>query len=315
MQSLASTHVLTIGTRGSPLALAQAHEVRGRLSTAHGIAPDAIAIKIIKTSGDLIQDKPLSEVGGKGLFTKEIEEALYACEIDLAVHSSKDMPTRLPEGLTLSAFLPREDVRDAFLSLIAKSPDHLPEGARIGTSSLRRGAQMKRFRPDFRIVPFRGNVGTRIKKLGEGVADATLLALAGLNRLDEAHRVTLILDAEKFPPAPAQGAICIETRADDEKTNALVTALDDIETRQRVTAERGFLDALDGSCRTPIAALSRLTDGKLSLYGQILSPDGAQLFEDEISGDADTGPALGHALGERLIALAGPEFLETLKRG
>lgn len=315
MQSLATTPVLTIGTRGSPLALAQAHEVRARLCAAHGLLAEAIAITVIKTSGDLIQDKPLAALGGKGLFTREIEHALYAGEIDLAVHSSKDMPTRLPEGLTLSAFLPREDVRDAFLSLIAKSPDHLPEGACIGTSSLRRGAQMKRFRPDFRIVPFRGNVGTRISKLGEGVADATLLALAGLNRLNEAHRITLVLDEKTFPPAPAQGAICIETRIGDDRTNALVSALDDPATRQRVSAERAFLDALDGSCRTPIAALSSLAEGKLTLYGQILSPDGADLFEAERSGDADEGPVLGRALGETLIAAAGQDFLERLRRG
>lgn len=205
MQSQA-TPVLTIGTRGSPLALAQAHEVRGKLSAAHGLDPQTIAIKVIKTSGDAILDKPLAEVGGKGLFTKEIEEQLLSGEIDLAVHSSKDMPTRLPEGLVLSAFLEREDVRDAFLSLIAQSPDHLPEGARVGTSSLRRAAQMKRFRPDFQIVPFRGNVQTRLKKLADNVADATLLALAGLNRLEQNHRVTLVLDERQFPPAPAQGA-------------------------------------------------------------------------------------------------------------
>ncbi len=314
MQSQA-TPVLTIGTRGSPLALAQAEEVRDRLCAAHGLEPQSIQIKAIKTSGDAIQDKPLAEIGGKGLFTKEIEEQLYAGEIDLAVHSSKDMPTRLPQGLVLSAFLEREDVRDVFLSLIAKSPDHLPEGARIGTSSLRRGAQMKRLRKDFRIVPFRGNVQTRLRKLGEGVADATLLALAGLNRLGESHRATLILDADRFPPAPAQGAICIETRADDSATTRLVAALDHLETRHKVEAERGFLESLDGSCRTPIAALTRLEGDRLTLFGQLLSVDGQEVFEDEISGDADTGAELGRRLGEALKARAGEEFLQGLKRG
>lgn len=313
MQSQA-TPVLTIGTRGSPLALAQAHEVREKLSAAHGLEPETIAIKVIKTSGDAILDKPLAEVGGKGLFTKEIEEQLLSGEIDLAVHSSKDMPTQLPEGLVLSAFLEREDVRDAFLSLIAKSPDHLPEGARIGTSSLRRAAQMKRFRPDFRVVPFRGNVQTRLQKLADNVADATLLALAGLNRLDQSHRVTLVLDERRFPPAPAQGAICIETRTGDTATNRLVAALDHAPTRQRVEAERGFLESLDGSCRTPIAALSTLDAGKLMLFGQLLSVDGKQAFEDEISGDADAGPDLGRQLGERLKSLAGEDFLLSLKR-
>lgn len=309
------TPVLTIGTRGSPLALAQAHEVRDRLCAAHGLDPQTIAIRVIKTSGDAIQDKPLSLVGGKGLFTKEIEEQLLSGALDLAVHSAKDMPTQLPDGLMLSAFLEREDVRDAFLSLIAKSPDHLPEGAVIGTSSLRRAAQMKRFRPDFSIVPFRGNVQTRLQKLADNVADATLLALAGLNRLGESHRVTQILDTQKFPPAPAQGAICIETRSDDEATNRLVAALDHRETRQKVEAERGFLESLDGSCRTPIAALSRLDGDKLTLFGQLLSPDGREAFEDEISGDADAGLALGRQLGERLKVAAGEDFLADLKRG
>ncbi|WP_404401167.1 hydroxymethylbilane synthase [Pelagibacterium halotolerans] len=305
---------VTIGTRGSPLAIAQAEEVRKKLAAAHGLERDTIAIKVIKTSGDIIQDRPLSEVGGKGLFTKEIEKALFDGDIDLAVHSSKDMPTHLPNGMVLSAFLEREDPRDAFISLIAKSPDHLPEGARIGTSSLRRGAQFKRFRPDFRIVDFRGNVATRLKKLADGVADATLLALAGLNRLGEAHRATLVLDTKDFPPAPAQGAICVETRENDTRTTELVAALNHTETAVRIHAERAFLDTLDGSCKTPIAALSAFEGGRLTLFGQILSPDGKEAFEDEISGNADDAEALGHTLGEKLKSEAGTDFLETLKR-
>ncbi|WMT92351.1 hydroxymethylbilane synthase [Pelagibacterium sp. H642] len=313
MQSSAPTPVLTLGTRGSPLALRQAEEVRDRLMALHGLEAEAIAIKVIKTSGDIIQDRPLSEVGGKGLFTKEIEIALASGEIDLAVHSAKDVATTLPEGMILPAYLPREDVRDAFLSLIAKSPDHLPEGAVIGSSSLRRRAQMKRFRPDFRTVEFRGNVQTRLKKLADGVADATLLAMAGLNRLGEAHRVTHTLDLAHFPPAPAQGAIVIETRADDGAARRFVELLDDPETRVKVEAERAFLKVMDGSCRTPIAALTTLADGKLSLFGQILSPDGPEVYEAELSADADAGVDLGTRLGEKLLAEAGPEFIERLK--
>ncbi|WP_421953044.1 hydroxymethylbilane synthase [Pelagibacterium sp.] len=312
---MTSTPVFTIGTRGSPLALKQAEEVRDRLVAINGLEPDAIAIKVIKTSGDIILDRPLSEVGGKGLFTKEIEKALADGEIDIAVHSAKDVATEIDSLFALPAFLPREDVRDAFLSLIARSPDHLPEGAVIGSSSLRRRAQMKRFRPDFRAVEFRGNVQTRLKKLADGVADATLLAMAGLNRLGEAHRVTHILDVAHFPPAPAQGAIVIETRADDGAANRLVEVLDDPETRKRVEAERAFLKVLDGSCRTPIAALTTLNGDNLTLFGQILSPDGSEVYEDEISGDADQGRDLGTRLGEKLLAAAGPDFIERLKQG
>lgn len=316
MQSPDAQPLLTLGTRGSPLALRQAEEVRERLVEAHGLDPETIAIKVIKTSGDMIQDRPLSEVGGKGLFTKEIEAALFRGEVDIAVHSAKDVATTIPEGSRLSAYLPREDVRDAFLSLVAKSPDHLPEGARVGTSSLRRGAQMKRFRPDLRIVGFRGNVQTRLKKLADGVADATLLACAGLNRLGEDHRITTTLDVRHFPPAPAQGAIVLETRAGDEAAGRLAEALDHAPTRLCVEAERAFLKVLDGSCRTPIAALARLDEaGTLSLFGQILSPDGTESYEDETSGDADAGTALGQALGEKLLAAAGEEFIARLRAG
>ncbi|WP_417579214.1 hydroxymethylbilane synthase [Pelagibacterium sp.] len=312
---MTSTPVFTIGTRGSPLAVRQAEEVRDRLAAINGLAADAIAIKVIKTSGDIILDRPLSEVGGKGLFTKEIETALANGEIDIAVHSAKDVATEINPMFALPAYLPREDVRDAFLSLIAKSPDHLPEGAVIGSSSLRRRAQMKRFRPDFRTVEFRGNVQTRLQKLADGVADATLLAMAGLNRLDQAHRVTHTLDVAHFPPAPAQGAIVIETRADDGAANRLVEVLDDAQTRQRVEAERAFLKVLDGSCRTPIAALTTLDGDKLTLFGQILSPDGAEVHENEIAGDADQGVELGTRLGEKLLLAAGPDFIARLKHG
>lgn len=300
---------LRIGTRGSQLALAQANLVRHLLAQAHGVAEDDIAIQVITTSGDRITDRPLSEVGGKGLFTKEIEAALLSGDIDLAVHSSKDVATRLPDGLELSAFLPREDVRDAFVSLVARDLDDLPQGARFGTSSIRRAAQILRFRPDLTIVPFRGNVDTRIKKLTEGVADATLLAAAGLNRLGRSAEATSLLDPRRFPPAPAQGAIGIEIRSEDERTRGLVAALDHRETHDALRAERALLDVLDGSCRTPIAALTTRSGDRLTLLGQVLSPDGRTVFELERSGPAAEAAAIGRALGEELKELAGPDFL------
>ncbi len=226
---------LRIGTRGSPLALWQAHEVRARLAAAHGVAPEAIAITVIKTSGDIIQDRPLSEVGGKGLFTKEIEQALSDDRIDLAVHSSKDMPTVLPDGLILAACLPREDVRDAFISRKAATLPELPRGAVVGTASLRRQALVKRLRPDLQVVSFRGNVETRLKKLEDGVVDATLLAFAGLKRLGRADAATSILDIDTFLPAVGQGAIGIETRADDRRTRDRVAAIGDIDTLTALT--------------------------------------------------------------------------------
>src|SRR3984893_8195794 len=225
-----SSPFLRIGTRGSPLALWQAREVGARLAAAHGVEPDSIAIEVIRTTGDAIQDRPLSEVGGKGLFTKEIEQALIDGGVDLAVHSSKDMPTVLPDGLMLAACLPREDVRDAFISRKAATLDGLAPGAVVGTASLRRQAMVKRLRPDITVVPFRGNVETRLKKLDDGVVDATLLALAGLNRLGRAAAATSILDVDSFLPAVGQGAIGIETRADDRRTRDLLAAIDDPDT-------------------------------------------------------------------------------------
>ena len=206
-----------IGSRGSPLALAQARAVRDRMAVAHNVAPDAIEIRVIRTSGDAIQDRPLAEVGGKGLFTKEIEEALLRNEVDLAVHSAKDMATQLPPGLAIAACLPREDPRDTFVSRVARTLAELPPGARVGTGSLRRTALLRRLRNDLVIVPMRGNVETRLRKLGEGEADATILALAGLRRLGLEDAATMILDVEAFPPAVGQGVIAIETRADDDQ--------------------------------------------------------------------------------------------------
>ena len=254
----------------------------------------------------------MSTAGGKGLFSREIEAALMAGEIDLGVHSSKDLSTVLPDGLILPVFLEREDVRDAFVSRIAASVDQLPQGARLGTSSIRRAAQMLRHRPDLTIVPFRGNVDTRLRKLDEGVADATLLAVAGLKRIGRASEITEYLDPKRFPPAPAQGAIGIEVREDDARTAELVAPLNHEPTRIAVTAERAMLKVIDGSCRTPIGALSELSDTALVLTGQLLSPDGAEAFNATESGAPDEAEAIGRRLGEKLLALAGPAFLERL---
>ncbi|HUG60976.1 MAG TPA: hydroxymethylbilane synthase, partial [Methylomirabilota bacterium] len=288
-----------LGTRGSPLALAQSHEVRARLTAALGDNAPPIEIVVIKTTGDQILDRPLAEVGGKGLFTKEIEEALLSGTIDFAVHSSKDMSTLLPDGLALDHFLPREDVRDAFISLRHGSLAALPPGAVVGTASLRRQALVKRLRPDVEVVTYRGNVQSRLRKLEDGVVDATLLALAGLNRLDMSHVATEILDAEAFPPAVGQGAIGIESRAGDTRVHALIGAIHHADTAAALVAERSFLAALDGSCRTPIAGLATVDGDRLSLHGMILTPDGARVHADRVEGAASDGAALGHDLGAR----------------
>lgn len=297
-----------IGTRGSPLALAQARLVRRLLSEAHGVEEEAIAIEVFSTGGDRSQSEntTLSDIGGKGVFTKEIDDALLSGRIDIGVHSSKDVATGLPQGMSLAAFLEREDVRDAFLSVSVKGMDNLPEGARFGTSSIRRAAQALRLRPDLRIVPFRGNVHTRLQKLLDGVADATLLALAGLNRLGEEHRATAILDPEDFMPAPAQGAIGIAIRDHDDRFAEIVAPLDHAPTHAAITAERTMLAVLDGSCRTPVGALSGRAGEMLTLKGEILSLDGQTSFRAEASGtDATT---LGEKVGRELLAQAGPDW-------
>ena len=302
-------HPFRIGTRGSPLALAQAHEVRSRLVAAHGMPEALIEIVVIRTSGDRIQDRPLSEIGGKGLFTKEIEEALLDRGIDLAVHSMKDMPTVLPDGLEITCHLPREDVRDAFLSPRAASLAELPKGAIVGTSSLRRQAQVLRARPDLRVVPFRGNVETRLRKLGEGVADATLLACAGLRRLGLAGKITAALSTDDFLPAIAQGAIGVEIRSADDRARGLLVTLDHADTTKCIAAERALLARLDGSCRTPIAGLAELSGGQLTLRGMILSPDGREAHATRRQGSLADGPAMGRDAAEELLGRAGPGFL------
>lgn len=305
-----SNPFLRIGSRGSPLALVQARLVQRLLAEAHGVPLERIEIRTITTSGDVLKDAPLADVGGKGLFSKEIEAALRAGEIDLGVHSSKDMATKLPDGLELAAFLEREDIRDAFVSLTAKSLAELPKGARLGSSSLRRSSQMLRHRPDLEIVPFRGNVDTRIRKLQQGVADATLLAVAGLNRLGRQAEITQYLDPELFPPAPAQGAIGLEIRVDDVRSRDLIAPLNHAQTATAVAAERALLAALDGSCRTAIGVVSTLDGDTLSLRGEILSPDGRIVVDARLAGRSQYPEALGHELGGILREKASSDFLK-----
>ena len=304
--------ILRLGTRGSPLALAQARMVREGLAKAHGFDPERIAIEVIRTSGDRIQDRPLAEAGGKGLFTKELEEALIGGAIDLAVHSSKDMPTVLPPGLVLSTFLRREDPRDAFISRKASSLAALPRGATVGTASLRRQAMLLRLRPDLVVVPLRGNVETRLRRLDEGVADATLLALAGLKRLGLADTATAILDTEEFLPAVGQGAIGIELRADDNRTRDLLAPINHVATATALAAERAFLAVLDGSCRTPIGGHATIAKGKLRFRGMIVKPDGSEAFETVREGKAADAEALGADAGAELKGRAGPDFFAKL---
>lgn len=312
MQS--STPFARIGTRGSPLALTQARLVRSLLVEAHGVSEDDIAIEVLSTGGDRTQasNVNLTELGGKGLFTKEIDEAMLDGRVDIGVHSSKDVATRLPDGIMLAAFLEREDVRDAFMSVKVQSLDHLAENAKFGTSSIRRAAQVLRQRPDLQIVPFRGNVGTRLQKLLDEVADATMLAVAGLNRLGEAHRATALLDPEIFLPAPAQGAIGIAVRSDDRRMAEIVAPLDHAPTHKIILAERAMLAVLDGSCRTPVGALTRRDGDTLTLKGEILSLDGQTAY-DAVARDEDP-IRLGRAVGEDLLAQAGTEWLAQWAR-
>jgi hydroxymethylbilane synthase len=300
--------ILRIGSRGSPLALVQAREVQKRLATACGFSSDAIDIKIIRTTGDTIQDRPLADAGGKGLFTKEIEEALLAGTIDMAVHSSKDMPTVLPAGLVLAAFLPREDPRDALVSREGKQLRELPARAAVGTASLRRQALLKRLRPDLTIVPLRGNVETRLRKVEAGDVDATVLAVAGLKRLGLFASATAVFDIEEFLPAVGQGAIAIETRADDEKTRRFVSTIGDADTATALAAERAFLAVLDGSCRTPIAGHARLDGDTVRLRGMVAKTDGSEAWD--VSGEGPRGDAarLGADAGHELKARAGAGF-------
>jgi hydroxymethylbilane synthase len=303
---------LLIGTRGSPLALWQAEHVHALLTDAHGLKPDAIALSVITTSGDRIRDKPLRDFGGKGLFTKEIDEALLSDIVDLAVHSMKDLPTELPQGISIAAVLPRGDVRDAFISASGLSLAALPAGAVVGSSSLRRQAQVKRLRPDLQAIDIRGNVETRLKKLEQGMVDATLLALAGLERLGLTGHVTSVLSTDEMLPAVAQGAIGVSCRSDDAQTRGLLQALNDDRTATAVACERAFLGELDGSCRTPIAGLAEIADGLLRFRGLVLNPEGTEWHEIEKSGAPEDAVSIGASSGCELLALAGSNFLSSL---
>lgn len=292
---------LRIGTRGSPLALAQTHMVRAALAQAHGVAEDHFAIEIIKTTGDQIQDRPLSESGGKGLFTKELDSALIAGDIDLAVHSSKDLPTHLPAEIVIAGYLPREDARDAWIGRNGVTLDQLPSGAVVGTASLRRAAQVKRLRPDVQTTLLRGNVHTRLNKVERGEIDATLLALAGLKRLGLADRATALLPLDDFPPAVGQGAIGITSRANDPETRAALAPLLDEATALALLAERAFLAALDGSCRTPIAGHATVKDGDLTFYGEVLKADGSEVWIVRRHGRAIDAAMIGADAGNEIV--------------
>lgn len=299
---------LRIGTRGSPLALAQAYETRERLSIAFGLSRDSFEIVVIKTTGDKVLNRPLKEIGGKGLFTKEIEEALLQESIDIAVHSMKDMPVQQPDGLILDTFLPREDVRDAFVSRIHKSLADIPQGATVGTSSLRRKAQLMSKRPDLKIVEFRGNVQTRLKKLDDGVAECTFLAVAGLNRLNMEDIITAPISTDEMLPAVAQGAIGIERREKDIKVATMLEAIHNSTTGLLLSAERAFLEALDGSCETPIAGLAEFKNENLRFRGEILKTDGSEVYSDEQVVAKEDATLVGIEMAHKLLSQAGNDF-------
>ena len=301
---------LKIGTRGSPLALAQAHETARRIGAAFDLPDAAFDVVVIKTTGDRVQDRALREIGGKGLFTREIEEQLTAGGIDIAVHSMKDMPVLQPEGLILDCYLPREDPCDAFVTLDGTGWEVLEQGATVGTSSLRRKAQLLHRRPDLKVVEFRGNVQTRLRKLADGVAQGTFLAMAGLNRLNAGDVPRSPIPSDDMLPAVGQGAIGIERRMDDSNTARLLEPIHDVPTAQRLAAERAFLATLDGSCETPIAALAELDGDQLRLRGEILRTDGSEALSDEAIGAIADGPQMGIDMARGLLARAGDGFFD-----
>ncbi len=302
---------LVIGTRGSPLALAQAYETRERLQAAHEDLREegAIEIKVIKTTGDMILDRPLAEIGGKGLFTKEIDDQQLDGTVDIAVHSMKDVPTWLPDGICLPCILPREDVRDVFISNKAKTLADLPEGAIVGTASLRRQAQIKAKYPHLKVETFRGNVQSRLRKLEEGVVDATLLANAGLRRLDNKEAITSVIDEDVMLPAVAQGAIGITCRTNDDTMLNYLAPLNCETSKIRIEAERALLRVLDGSCRTPIAALATIEGNEITLRGLLAKPDGSEVLTNEMKGPISDPDTLGTDAGQELKDRAGPDFL------
>lgn len=304
------TLALRLGTRGSPLALAQAREAVSRLAAAHGPTCCRVETVIVKTSGDLITDRPLGEAGGKGLFTKELDIALAAGAIDLAVHSAKDLPTMLPAEITILGYLPREDVRDAWISPRADHPRELPPGSLVGTASIRRAAMVKRLRPDLVVTLLRGNVATRLAKVASGEVHATLLALAGLRRLGLADQATAVLDTEEFVPAAGQGAIALTARTEDSGVAALVAPILDSATGTALAAERAFLRLLDGSCKTPIGAFAEIEHETLRMHTIVLKPDGSQWVDARVSGPRMDAVALGEAAGRDLLARLPPGLFE-----
>ena len=299
---MTASPLFILGTRGSPLALAQANETRRRLAEAHGFDVERIELRIIRTSGDAIQDRPLAEAGGKGLFTKEIDVAMLAGEIDFAVHSAKDLPTQIPEGIALAGFLPREDVRDALISAAADSIEALPQGASLGAASLRRQAQALRLRPDLRVELLRGNVETRLRKAETGAIGATLLAMAGLKRLGLVHRARAPLSLETFLPAVGQGAIALTARSGDARALDALAGIADAAAFAELAAERAYLAELEGSCRTPIAGLARVEAGALRFKGEVLRTDGSEVFAIEAEGPAADAARLGAEAGRSLKA-------------
>ncbi len=298
---------LRLVTRGSPLALWQAEAARSALMEAHPAIPEP-EIVIVRTTGDRVHDRPLADVGGKGVFSKEIDRCLLDGEAEIAVHSMKDVETELDPGIALAAMLPREDPRDAFLSSVAGGIMDLPEGALVGSASIRRKAQVLRLRPDLKVVLFRGNVDTRLAKLAAGEVAATLLAAAGLKRLGRLAEATAILEPSEMLPAAGQGAVGMTCRREDEGTRMLLAAIDDRNTHITVSCERAVLARLDGSCRTPIAARAVLRDGRVSLDAMVLSEDGAEVAEATREGLADEALALGDGAGHALLDAAGHDL-------
>lgn len=307
---MASKRGLILGSRGSPLALWQANHVKKLLENNNkGLK---VSIKVIKTTGDKVQKKPLQEIGGKALFLKEIEDALLAKKVDVGVHSMKDVPTQLPPGLIMASILKREDPRDVFISRKFDSLLHLPKKAKVGTGSLRRQAQLKNFRPDFQVSPIRGNVDTRLKKLGQGL-DAIVLAAAGMIRLGFAAKITEYLPTTLMLPAVSQGAIGLEIREGDDDTRRLVDGMNHIETAICIQAERSFLRTLQGDCQAPIAAFAEVNGQMMKLTGMVASPDGRELVRDRIEGNIREAIALGESLAKNLLGHGAREILRACK--
>ena len=302
--------LLRIGTRGSKLALVQSEWVKKKIEGRHPHAQ--VHLVRIKTTGDKILDSPLAKIGGKGLFVKEIEEALLNERVDLAVHSMKDVPAQLPEGLILSAFPAREDPRDAFVSVKYEILKQLPPGARVGTGSLRRAAQLLHIRPDLELLPLRGNVDTRLRKLEAGEFQAIILAAAGMRRLGFEDRISQLLSTEQILPAIGQGALGLEVRHDDEQTIGLIDFLNDEEAQVTVKAERAFLKELEGGCQVPMAAFSRLNGERLDLEGMVAELDGSKIIRDKITGEKNEAEDLGIRLARRLLASGADEILERI---